>query len=402
MAKNNNLGDLLTSIADAIRTKKGTSDAINAQDFDTEIANLPSGGGSVEEAESKDIDFYDYDGKRVASWTLAELAIKTELPTPPSHDGLTFQGWNWTLEQLKSNNRMVNVGAHYVTTDGKTKLYLEIPYNAPSHALAIMVYLKHYPSTASIIEWGDGTTDTITGSGNMDCPHTYSRTGNYVIAITLGANAQFGRGDNYVGILGQNTFFKYYLTKVELGTNAKITGGYALRGFSRLKSVSVPIDGSGATFGSANYSVCLHYISVPPTATSFSAFNNSNMLAAISLPPSITSLPTNGLRGNPPLERIVIPTNITSIPAAYAQSAESVKTIVIPQNITTINGDAFRGISGLMKVRFEGTTPPTLGNSNVFAACHASCVFSVPIGCLDAYTSATNYPSSSTYTYIEE
>ena len=40
MAKNNNLNDFLTDIADAIRTKKGTEDPINAQDFAMEISNI--------------------------------------------------------------------------------------------------------------------------------------------------------------------------------------------------------------------------------------------------------------------------------------------------------------------------------------------------------------------------
>lgn len=42
MAKNDNLGDLLTDIADAIRAKKGTSESINAQDFANEIASIKS------------------------------------------------------------------------------------------------------------------------------------------------------------------------------------------------------------------------------------------------------------------------------------------------------------------------------------------------------------------------
>ena len=46
MAKNNNLTDFLTDIADAIRTKKGTEDPINAQDFASEIQSITAGGDS--------------------------------------------------------------------------------------------------------------------------------------------------------------------------------------------------------------------------------------------------------------------------------------------------------------------------------------------------------------------
>lgn len=38
------LTEFLKGIADAIRAKKGTTASINAQDFATEILNLPSGG----------------------------------------------------------------------------------------------------------------------------------------------------------------------------------------------------------------------------------------------------------------------------------------------------------------------------------------------------------------------
>lgn len=43
MARTDTLGHFLTDVADAIREKKGTSDTIQASDFDTEITNLPSG-----------------------------------------------------------------------------------------------------------------------------------------------------------------------------------------------------------------------------------------------------------------------------------------------------------------------------------------------------------------------
>lgn len=46
MARIDNLSNFLTDVADAIREKKGSSDTILASDFDTEIENLPSGGGA--------------------------------------------------------------------------------------------------------------------------------------------------------------------------------------------------------------------------------------------------------------------------------------------------------------------------------------------------------------------
>lgn len=45
MAKDNNIQDFLTDVANAIRDKKGTSDLINPQDFSNEIASIEVGGG---------------------------------------------------------------------------------------------------------------------------------------------------------------------------------------------------------------------------------------------------------------------------------------------------------------------------------------------------------------------
>ena len=45
MAKDNNIQDFLTDVADAIREKKGTTDLINPQDFSNEIASIEVGGG---------------------------------------------------------------------------------------------------------------------------------------------------------------------------------------------------------------------------------------------------------------------------------------------------------------------------------------------------------------------
>ena len=44
MAKTDNLSDFLTDVANSIRTKTGTTEQINAQDFSDKILNIPSGG----------------------------------------------------------------------------------------------------------------------------------------------------------------------------------------------------------------------------------------------------------------------------------------------------------------------------------------------------------------------
>ena len=46
MARTDTLGNFLTDVADAIRTKAGTSETIQASNFDTAISNIPSGGGN--------------------------------------------------------------------------------------------------------------------------------------------------------------------------------------------------------------------------------------------------------------------------------------------------------------------------------------------------------------------
>lgn len=59
MARVNNLTNFLTDVADAIREKKGTTEPINASEFDTEIASIEGGGGGdVDEYLSNTVPSY--------------------------------------------------------------------------------------------------------------------------------------------------------------------------------------------------------------------------------------------------------------------------------------------------------------------------------------------------------
>lgn len=72
MAKDNNLGDFLSDIADAIRAKKGTTDPINAQDFAAEIASIKGGGGTS--SASMWTGHADVEGLKAIGWTDEDIA----------------------------------------------------------------------------------------------------------------------------------------------------------------------------------------------------------------------------------------------------------------------------------------------------------------------------------------
>lgn len=123
MAKNDNLKDFLTDVADAIREKKGTEDLINPQDFSDEIKNLPSGSSpfAVDFGEEiatgnptfinalqEDIDFYNEVVRKLNSGEIKEAdvlnaPIKYDLAwippqvTPPNNV-VDF----WRLRELKT------------------------------------------------------------------------------------------------------------------------------------------------------------------------------------------------------------------------------------------------------------------------------------------------------------
>ena len=83
MARTDTLPHFLTDVADAIREKKGTQETIQASDFDTEIENLPSGGGldwsaiGYNEIPQAIQDGYDYAVEIKNNWsTTGSIASK--------------------------------------------------------------------------------------------------------------------------------------------------------------------------------------------------------------------------------------------------------------------------------------------------------------------------------------
>ena len=164
---------------------------------------MNNSGGVYEtqvEAPENDVNFYDYDGFRVASYTIAEAKALTQAQynaiLPPSHDGLTFQEWNWTLNDIQTYDRQyADIGANYTTTDGKTHIFAVIDGE---------VNLTFYGKKGVLtLDWGDGTTISHTFSsigGNQSFTHTYTELGYKNISVAFEQDST----DGYFSFSGVN------------------------------------------------------------------------------------------------------------------------------------------------------------------------------------------------------
>ena len=399
----------LTSVADAIRAKGGTSDPLVYPDgFVTAIENIQTGSGTTPGTPG-DITFYDYDGTIVTSWTLAELATKTALPDYPSHNGLFCQGWNWSLADLKATNRKMNVGAMYITDDGKTRIYIRLEEGRTSPMLGIC------PNGTVTVDWGDGTTpDTLTGTSTTTVKwtpnHVYAAPGEYVIKLTVdGAMGFYGDSLSTASsaILrysssndNRNQSYQNCVQKIEIGNDVTSIGDFAFYSCQSLASITIP--DSVTSIGQRAFSGCysLSLIVIPNSVTSIEmyAFGYCYSLASIAIPDRVTSIRQYAFNNCYSLSSIAIPDRVTSIGDSALYNCRSLASITIPNSITSIGQYAFRNCHGVAFYDFTAyTTVPTLAYTNTFTNIPADCQIRVPAALVAAWKSATNWSTYSSH-----
>ena len=383
-------------------------------------------------ANSKGVNFLDYDGTILYSYTAAEFAALSSMPANPTRDGLTAQGWNWSLTNAKAyvaKYGKLNIGQMYITDDGKTRIYIHLEEGRTSPVLGVC------PNGTVDIDWGDGTThDTLTGSDTSTAvytsAHNYAAPGDYVIQLTVTGSMGFrSQGPLVYASESDNRDYVYKnaVQKVELGSGVTSIGSAAFQNCRSLSSITIPngvtsigdyafqdcyslsnitIPDSVTSIGVMAFINCrsLSSITIPNGVTSISdyAFQNCRSLSSITIPNGVTSIGDYAFQDCRSLSSITIPNGVTSIGGAAFQDCCSLSSITIPNGVTSIGPSAFLRCYGIARLYFLPTTPPSVSNSNAFSYIPTDCVIHVPVGSLSAYTSATNYPSSSTYTYVED
>ena len=196
----------------------------------------------------------------------------------------------------------------------------------------------------------------------------------------------------------------YSLASITIPDNVTSIGNYAFQNCSSLASVTIP--DSVTSIGNYAFQTCnsLASITIPDSVTSIGTyeFTNCYSIASITIPDGVTSIGTNAFYQCYNLASITIPDGVTSIGANMFYRCYNLASVTIPEGVTSIEAQAFNSCYGLAEFHFKPTTPPTVANSNAWTSIPTDCKIYVPTGSLSAYTSATNYPASSTYTYVEE
>jgi hypothetical protein len=208
-----------------------------------------------------------------------------------------------------------------------------------------------------------------------------------------------------VTTIGSSAFsYCYSLKSITLPSGITSIGANAFQNCFCLASITLPPNLT--TIGAYTFSHCetLENVTIPNGVTSIGneAFAYCYGLKNITLPSGVTSIGTSAFRECYSLESVNIPDGVTSIGTYTFYYCYNFTNITIPATVTSIAANAFYGLYACQKIRFERTTPPTAAASSVFSGLNTACIISVPVGSLSAYQSATNYPKSSTYTYIEE
>lgn len=350
-----------------------------------DIVVTAEGGGIVAPAFAKDVNFYDYDGTLLYAYTLAEAQALTELPPLPEHDGLICQEWNWDLADIKAHNRKLTIGANYITDDGKTRLYIDMPKDSAD------VTFRFWQSVGNgvILDWGDGT-NTLQGAtaGNISFTHVYTKAGRYIITITS-VSGQFRLGDGSAQgcfLVGGQRHLA--LKKAEFGSGWT---GFSYNEFhnSSIETVTVPKD---AEMGPSVFPYSMiRFLVVPKTknikANMFQA--TRAMVGCATSPACFTA--TYCFANGTALDVPNIPEGTTTIANSYCREIYGMQEVTIPASVTKIESAAFYACIRLACVKLLSPTPPTLEAANAFTGYNAACVFEIPKGSLEAYETATNW-----------
>lgn len=377
---------------------------------------VTAGGGSVVPVEEKDVNFYDYDGTCLYAYTIAEAQALTELPPGPQHDGLVFDGWNWSLEQVTATIQPMDIGSMFVTDDGSTRLYIKL---IDSNHLDITVNIYQTASNGTQIDWGDGSSvETMGGTGNVSATHRFPTPGEYLIRlVVVSGTIYIGHGSGGVGAISTSGHYSLALQKAEVGANVDRITSHGFSYNRQMRTLTTPRSITRIESNAFNTCLSLIWCTLPTlVANEYTyLFFSCTSLRGVSFARRDSDFPNRTLYGCSALERVVINNGITSLVSNAMNGCKSMNTIYLPATMVSFNANCLQNCESLLSVTANGdvtsiqasafsgclsvayydftkcTAVPTLANANAFSGIPADCEIRVPASLRDEWAAATNW-----------
>ena len=356
----------------------GFTSKYTGEQIDTLLDLVTEGGIMKPQTSAKAVNFRDYDGTILHSYTKEEFLALNELPPLPTQKGLICQEWNWSYEEAKeyvSEYGVLEVGATYITDDGKTRLYIRI---AELGRMDVPLYFQQTVANGVTIDWGDGSaTETLSGTGNKNTTHHYEDKGDYMISLEVadGCILELGQGSSR-GVLGNmstasEAVYSNMLKKVEIGKGVTSIYNCAFVKCYSLTSIAIPEGVTSIQSYAFEYCNSLLSLVIPSSVTTIddAALRYCYSLSSVEIPHGVTSIGTSALYGCSSLFSVGLPKSVKSIKTGMFTRCYSLSLVVIPQSITSIPDSIFSDCSSLTSVMMPEEI--TSIGSSVFSYCMA-------------------------------
>lgn len=393
----------LVAVANAIRSKNGTTNTYKVNQLASAVENISSGttlpslsnpGSAADLRSGKEL--IDQSGNKITG-TLATVTQATPSITVNSAGLITAsatQTAGYVTSGTKSATKQLTTKSAATITPGTSNQTIA----AGSYLTGAQTIKGDSNLVAGNIKSGVsifGVSGSYVGSGSGSATENKflqrvdgsltTVTAEDLQGVTSISNGAFQNCDN--------------LTSIVIPNSVTSIGEHAFNNCDNLTSITIP--NSITRIGTNVFYFCISLtgITIPNSVTSIGdgAFGFCRSLTSITIPDSVTSIGTNMCYSCISLESITLPNSITSIKSSAFYNCSSLTSVTIGNGVTSIGTSALQIGSSTNKatITMISTTPPTITTST-FNTSYLNKII-VPKGTGSTYKSATNWSAFASY-----